>query len=96
MGTATVGKRTHGRCLFSLLLGSSPGNGARTAAPDDAAATLMIQGKERQFDKRDSVRLSNSLGEELRAEVATRAQKARQETLFQLVAADSAGVGTDV
>ncbi|AKA26213.1 hypothetical protein PCL1606_47660 [Pseudomonas chlororaphis] len=34
--------------------------------PDDAAATLMRQGKERQFARRVSVRLSNSLSTGLR------------------------------
>lgn len=67
-----------------------------STAPDDAAATLMIRGKERQFDKRNSVRLSNSLGKQLRAEIAAGTQQTGEEALFQLIAADASGVGADV
>jgi hypothetical protein len=48
------------RGLFSLLWGRRPAPESVLTAPDDAAATLMSQGKERQFIERDSVRLSNS------------------------------------
>ena len=56
----------------------------------------MRQGKERQFVKRESVRLSNSLGKQLGTEVTTGTQQAGQETLLELAAANPTGVGTDV
>ncbi len=56
----------------------------------------MRAGKYRQFIAVDCVRLSNSLSEQLRAQVATGPQQAWQEALFQLIAADSPGMGTDV
>src|SRR5690349_20316911 len=79
-----------------IIMGSPAGAGSRSTAPGGAGATLMRQGKERQFVKRESVRLSNSLGKQLGTEVTAGTQQARKETLLELAAADPTGVGTDV
>ena len=79
-----------------IIMGSSSGAGSKSTAPENAAATLMSQGKERQFSKRDSVRLSNTLGKQLRTEIATGTQQTGQEALLQFIAADPPRMGADV
>ncbi len=53
--------------LFFIIGRATSGGHTCLFAADDAAATLMSQGKQRQFAKGVSVRLSNSLSKQLGA-----------------------------